>query len=355
MMTSMQKKFSRFILIGSIILFSLAMQPCFGQRSSSTKQHYDRFHVGQTWLDSKGDTINAHGGNIVYYKNTYYWFGEKRDRHHSLGVSVYSSKDLYNWKPEGLALAHSKDTTSDIAFGGIMERPKVVYNKKTKQFVMWFHVEVRGKGYGAAKVGVAVSKHITGPYQFIRSFRPNGNMSRDMTIFVDDNGSAYEIYSSRENYDLRIVRLTDDYLNVTTKDSLLFAKHREAPAIFKYQKKYYLITSGCTGWAPNAAALRVADNLYGPWKLLGNPLKGKDSNISFYGQPTYFFPVPASSGRLRKKSAQSQSPSPRFIYMADRWNPKNLKDSRYQFLPVTLTTQNEMPIEIKWQDSWQLN
>jgi beta-galactosidase len=323
---------------------------------------YNRFTVGQTWLDTKGDTINAHGGNIIENKGTYYWFGEKRDRHHSLGVSVYSSKDLYNWKPEGLALAHSKDTTSDIAFGGIMERPKVVYNSKTKKFVMWFHVEVRGKGYGAAKVGVAVSKKITGPYKFVRSFRPNGNMSRDMTVFVDEDGSAYEIYSSKENYDLRIVQLTPDFLNVTTKDSLLFSNHREAPAVFKYQGKYYLITSGCTGWAPNQASVRVADNLYGPWLLKGNPLKGKDSHISFYGQPAFILPV--------KTNVRSGSGNTRFIYMADRWNPKNLKDSRYQFLPVSLpgavtgdgqqaATDNKnaaasTPIEIVWQDDWQL-
>jgi len=332
-----------------ISLLSLQVYPCFGQGSG--KNRYDRFHVGQIWLDTKGDTINAHGGNIIYYKHTYYWFGEKRDRHHSLGVSVYSSRDLYNWKQEGLALAHSQDTTSDIAFGGIMERPKVIYNPKTKQFVMWFHVEVRGRGYGAAKVGVAVSKRITGPYTFVRSFRPNGNMSRDMTIFVDEDGSAYEIYSSRENYDLRIVQLTGDYLDVTSRDSLLFSNHREAPAIFKHRGKYYLITSGCTGWAPNAAALRVSDNLYGPWKLLGNPLKGKDSHISFYGQPAYIFPLPAISGNKKNNKAQS----PRFIYMADRWNPTNLKDSRYQFLPVTLDTGQPMPIEIKWQDNWQLN
>jgi beta-galactosidase len=280
---------------------------------------------------------------------------------------VYSSKDLYNWKPEGLALAHSKDTTSDIAFGGIMERPKVIYNTGTKNFVMWFHVEVRGKGYGAAKVGVAVSKKITGPYKFVRSFRPNGHMSRDMTIFVDDDGSAYEIYSSRENYDLRIVRLTPDYLNVTAKDSLLFANHREAPAIFKYEGKYYLITSGCTGWAPNKAALRVADNLYGPWILKGNPLKGKDSHISFYGQPAFILPVKANNGNKQGGMAGTDT---RFIYMADRWNPGNLKDSRYQFLPVTLPgaatepgkpteagvkdASGMTPIEIRWQDSWQL-
>ena len=33
----------------------------------------------------------------------------------------------------------------------------------------------------------------------------------------------------------------------------------EAPAVFKHAGKYYLITSGCTGWAPNTARLAVAE------------------------------------------------------------------------------------------------
>jgi beta-galactosidase len=211
---------------------------------------------GALWYDEKGELINAHGGGLLYQDKTYYWFGEKRGRRASEGVNVYSSKDLKNWKFEALALAQEEDATSDITKGCVMERPKVIYNKKTGKYIMWFHLELKGKGYSAARAGVAISDKVTGPYQFVSSFRPNGNMSRDMTLFVDDDGKAYHIYSSRENYDLRIAQLSDDYLTATTKDSLLFSKHREAPAVFRYQNKYYLITSGCTGWAPNRAVAR---------------------------------------------------------------------------------------------------
>lgn len=317
-----------------LLVFVSLLCCSFGFAQKTAQNHFD---VGQTWLDVNGDTINAHGGNILYYHKTYYWFGEKRGAHKSLGVNVYSSKDLYNWKPEGLALAHSEDTTSDIAWGGIMERPKVIYNKKSRNFVMWFHVEVRGKGYDAAKVGVAVSKKITGPYRFIKSFRPNGNMSRDMTLFVDTDDKAYEIYSSRDNYDLRIVQLTEDYQDVTTKDSLLFTNHREAPAVFRYNNKYYMITSGCTGWAPNEAGLRVADSVYGDWKLMGNPMRGAGSETTFGGQSAYVFQLPG-----RENS---------FIYIGDKWNPHNLADSRYQFLPVRFSGDR---VHIDWQDQWRL-
>lgn len=296
------------------------------------------FRPGTIWLDENGEIINAHGGGILFVNGSYYWFGEKRGRRASEGVNVYSSKDLYHWKYEAVALSQSKDSLSDISIGCVMERPKVIYNSGTKKYVMWFHLELKGQGYKAARAGVAISDKITGPYQFIKSFRPNDNMSRDMTLFVDDDGRAYHIYSSRENYDMRIAQLTDDYTSVTAKDKMIFVEHREAPAIFKYNKKYYLVTSGCTGWAPNKASIHVADSLFGEWKNAGNPLHGNGADSTYGGQSTFILPVQG------KKRA--------FVFMADRWNPKDLKDSRYLWLPVQF--KNGEPY-IRWMDQWNLN
>jgi hypothetical protein len=122
--------------------------------------------------------INAHGGGMLYQKGTYYWFGEHKiaggaGNRAMVGVHCYSSKDLYNWKDEGIALAVSTDSTNDIAKGCILERPKVIYNKKTKKYVMWFHLELKGQGYKAARTGVAIADKVTGPYTFIKSYRPN--------------------------------------------------------------------------------------------------------------------------------------------------------------------------------------
>jgi beta-galactosidase len=320
-----------------INLGSFPENPNYHIKSDSVK-HYSSFMPGEVWFDTEGKTINAHGGGILYYHKTYYWFGETRSKSASQGVSVYSSKDLYNWKNEGLALEHGADSSSDITTGSIIERPKVIYNETTKQFVMWFHLELKGKGYSAARAGVAVSKTPAGPYKFLKSFRPNGNMSRDMTLYVDDKGTAYQIYSSRENYDMRIVELTPDDLSPTIKDSLISSDHREAPAIFHHDNKYYLVTSACTGWAPNQAILYVSKSLFGNWHDTGNPMAGKDANITFYAQSAFIFPVPG------KKDA--------FIFMADKWNPKDLKDSRYIWLPVQF--KNGKPY-IEWKDEWNLS
>lgn len=111
------------------------------------------FHPRQLWFDTEGRVINAHGGGMLYYNGRYWWYGEHKGEHSNsawVGVTCYSSSDLYNWKNEGVALSVSNDTTSAIAAGCILERPKVIYNEQTKKFVMYFHLELRGKGYGAA-------------------------------------------------------------------------------------------------------------------------------------------------------------------------------------------------------------
>lgn len=295
------------------------------------------FRSDSLWYDTNGELVNAHGGGMLYQDNTWYWYGEKRGRSQSEGVNVYSSKDMYNWKYEGIALSPSTDSTSDIAKGCLMERPKVIYNEKTKQYVMWVHLELRGKGYAAARAAVAVSNTPAGPYKFLKSFRPNGNMSRDMNLFVDDDGAAYHIYSSDENMDLRIARLTDDYLSSTTQDSILFRRQREAPALFKKDGVYYLITSGCTGWAPNQASLHMSNSLFGPWIMVGDPMTGPGANKTFGGQSTYVLPVPG------KKDA--------FIYIGDRWNPRDLKDSRYHWLPIQIKDNS---VKIEWVNNWDL-
>jgi len=92
------------------------------------------FHPGQLWPDNKGVNINAHGGGMLYQKGTYYWFGEHKMAGNvaMVGLHCYSSKDLYNWKDEGISLAVSQDSTRDIAKGCVLERPNVIYNKKQK-------------------------------------------------------------------------------------------------------------------------------------------------------------------------------------------------------------------------------
>lgn len=345
------------------------------------------FHPRQLWFDTEGRIINAHGGGMLYHDGRYWWYGEHKGEHSNsawVGVTCYSSTDLYNWKNEGVALSVSADTTSAIAAGCILERPKVIYNERTHKFVMYFHLELRGKGYGAAECGVAVSSTPTGPFQMVRHGRvnpgkypegftkeqrkskekpedyrwwsdewykamdnglfvrrdlKNGQMSRDMTLFVDDDGKAYHIYSSEDNLTLQIAELSDDYLQHTGRYwRLAPAGHNEAPTLFKHKGQYYLITSGCTGWAPNAARLFTADHIYGPWTQHPNPCQGQEADKTFQGQGTFIFQV---QGRDE------------YIFMADNWRPDNPIDGRYIWLPIKWSADG-LPT-LTFEKEWKLD
>ena len=346
---------------------------------------FAQFTPGEIWPDNNGKHINAHGGGILYQNGTYYWYGEIKGTNSTaeVGVSVYSSKDLYHWKNEGIALQVSQDPASEITKGCVIERPKVIYNKKTKKYVMWFHLELKGQGYNAARTALAVSSSPTGPFEYQKSLRPNagiwpqnfreewkkpvpgedtlkwwtpdwykavreglfvrrdfkgGQMARDMTLYVDDDGTAYHIYSAEDNLTLNIAELSTDYQSFTGKYiTLAPAGHNEAPAIFKQDGWYYLITSGCTGWDPNAARSFRARSVLGPWEQLKNPCVGEGAELTFHSQSTYILPVAG------KKNA--------FIFMADRWKPKNHIDGRYIWLPVKVV--NGQPV-IEWKDKWDL-
>lgn len=367
------------ITIAALILFSAC------STKSVTNKH---FTPGEIWLDNNNIHINAHGGGILFENGLYYWFGEHKTEGENgnlanVGVHCYSSTDLYNWTDEGIALAVMPSSSgSDIEEGCILERPKVIKNKKTGKYIMWFHLEPKGKGYKGALSGVAISDNATGPYIYIKAVRPNashypfnaldihkldspalnlsfdggslpgnvdtlnilgrdmkeGQMARDMTLFVDDDGKAYHIYSSEENSTLHIAELSDDYLSHTGKYGRFFSGHfMEAPAMFKHKGKYYLMMSGCTGWNPNQARSAVSDNIFGEWKELGDPCIGDTTQTTFHSQSTYILPV---QGKLNT-----------YIYMGDRWNPENAIDGRYIWLPITFDGDR---FTIRWNDKWKI-
>lgn len=331
------------------IAFILICLYCFTGTIFAQKSNF--IESGIPMKDTNGELINAHGGGILYYNKTYYWYGEIKKgetwlvpnsnwenyRVNAGGVSCYSSKDLINWKFENIVLAaETNDSTHDLHTSKVIERPKVLYNKKTKKFVMWMHID--SQDYSYARSGVAISDTPTGSFKYLNSVRPNGNMARDMTLFQDEDGKAYHFYSSEHNATMYITLLSDDYLSHTQSEKrILINQSREAPAVFKYNGKYYLISSGCTGWSPNAASYAVADNIMDDWTMHDNPCLGPDAKNTYHAQSTFVLPL------YGKKSNA-------FLFMADKWNKKDLKNSHYVWLPLIMNTLG-IP-EIQWHEKW---
>jgi beta-galactosidase len=304
------------------------------------------FRPGEVWNDTDGNPIQAHGGGVLFVDGTYYWYGENKSaptqqaqyaRTEVIGVSCYSSRDLVNWKYEGIVLgAVDDDSEHDLHTSKIVERPKVIFNEQTGKYVMWMHID--SADYSYARAGVAVSDSPTGTFRYMGSIRPCGFESRDITLFKDDDGRAYLIFSSEWNKNTTIALLDDEYLNPTGEYTKVFIdQSREAPTIFKANGMYYMVTSGCTGWEPNEARYATAPAVLAEWTDQGSPCVGIDANKTFYAQSTFAFSI-------GNKGEQ-------FVFMADRWNSHNLSDSRYVWLPIHFEGNR---LIIPWADVWQI-
>jgi Ricin-type beta-trefoil lectin domain/Glycosyl hydrolases family 43 len=279
--------------------------------------------------DTAGNLVQAHGGGILRVGDDYYWFGESRNADSSFrAVTVYRSRDLATWEFRGNALTSS--SAPELASANI-ERPKVMYNRATGQFVMWMHKET-ATDYGQARAAVAVSSTVDGAYSYRGSFRPlNQYMSRDLTVFVDDDGAGYLVSAANENYDLNVYRLTADYTNVQALVRSWPGDHREAPALFKRNGVYFMLTSGATGWNPNQQKYSASTSLTGGWSGWQNVGDG-----TAYGSQTAFvLPVQGST-------------TTSYLYLGDRWGPGfggSYADSQYVWLPLRFPTSTTLAMD----------
>jgi hypothetical protein len=102
-------------------------------------------------------------------------------------VNCYSSPNLVDWTYVGALV--SRGTSGDLGPNRVVERPKVMYNSRTRKFVLYMHID--SSNYKEAKVGVATSDTVCGKYIYHRSFQPLGKQSRDMGVFQDPDGTGY--------------------------------------------------------------------------------------------------------------------------------------------------------------------
>ena len=334
------------------------------------------------WTDRDGVMINAHGGALMKEGDVWYWYGEhktpgKEGNKAWVGVGCYSSRDLLNWTNEGVAFkvataeeAQADPKLADVEAGCILERPKVVKAQDGSRFVMYFHLEPKGRGYGGAMTGIAEAKTPTGPFALVWTGRPNagvkpvngreddplvarspwggrskqwrtflagGQMSRDMTLYADPaSGIVYHIFASEDNSCLHLAELRPDGLGYTGKWARLTpGEWTEAPAVVRHGDWYYLIGSGCTGWRPNAARYYRAKSVWGPWERMGNPCRGGEKpEITWGGQSTGIFEANGTA-----------------FAMFDVWRPSNAIDGRYVWVPIVFSGCGELTLD--WRETFK--
>jgi hypothetical protein len=290
---------------------------------------------GTAWKDTAGNPIQAHGGGLIKVAGTYYWFGEdktgeSKGKSPFLNVPCYSSTDLAHWT--FVANVLTRQPSGELGPNRIIERPKVIYNASTRQYVMWMHVDT--PPHDATRVGVATSPTVCGPYSYRGSVQPLGKKSLDIGLYVDDDASAYLLSESRTD-GLRMYKLSADYLKVASLVTVL--DDFESPALFKQNGRYYLLGSHKTGWNLNDNAYTTSTSLSKGWaKWKGFAPAGSKT---FQSQTTFVLPVVGSQGTT-------------FVFMGDRWKPDSLGTSPYVWLPLAV---NGTTVSLAWHDHWSID
>lgn len=343
-------------------------------------------HPGQPWLDTAGNRIQAHGGALFYEDGVYTWYGENKEKTDgqngiwTWGIRAYQSRDLLNWTDRGLIIPPvTDDPASNLAPQKHVDRPHILKNPVTGQYVCWLKLSGR-----EACFVLLTADNLLGPYTVVKpDFRPLGKAVGDFDLLRLPDGRAY-LYFDGDHSGIFCTALTADYLDVTGPVTEQYAGlyapfTREGVAVFPCAGRYYMLTSGMTGYIPNRSDAAVADSPLGPFVPVGNPHVADDTDASFNSQISQVFELPGQPGR--------------FIALADRWVPgyhvdarradlftraiaAHFEPDRYRVAPeelaelqkspmlasantsiadyvwLPLTVEDDRP-RIRWQDAWR--
>jgi hypothetical protein len=282
-----------------------------------TGPHRTSIIPGQPWLDTSGRRIHAHGGSILQVDETFYWYGENKERSTPgsgvwhWGVRCYSSTDLYNWADRGLIIPpNTEDETSPLHPAMCMDRPHIVRHPGSGQFVCW----VKVMSPTGQRSSVLVADDILGPYTTVRAdLKPLGMNAGDFDLVIDPTDGKGYYYFERVHSELICADLTQDFTDVTGYYSTHFPLLqppfvREAPAYFNRKGVHYLVTSGTTGYYPNPSQVATAPSYHGPWSVRNDPHPADPSRSSFQSQVSSVFKHPHKEDL--------------YIALADRWLPR---------------------------------
>ncbi|MFC4138562.1 MULTISPECIES: family 43 glycosylhydrolase [unclassified Microbacterium] len=283
---------------------------------------------GSVFLDDRGRIAQLHGIGLARVADRWYAWGEDKASGGTFtAVACYSSADLVSWRYEGDALTAGE---GEIAADRVIERPKVM-QRPDGTWLMLLHVD--SEDYSFASVGYAVAADPAGPFRYVHSERPLGNISRDIGVYQED-GVGYLLSEDREN-GLHIYRLRPDYLGVEEVVATLTQQNNpaigyESPTLVRHDGLYYLFGSDLTGWSTNDNMFTTAESLEGPWTPW-RPFAPVGS-ATFDSQVSVVVPVGAGH-----------------LYVGDRWQRDALAESPAVWLPITLRNGTA---ELEWLDAW---
>ncbi|MFD0671117.1 family 43 glycosylhydrolase [Cohnella sp. GCM10027633] len=314
------RKIKLFLMISAMLLASIQgayLSPKPAYAASSLIQN-DVF-----WKDTSNNNIYSQGGGILKVGNTYYWYGVKyngavtyannptsKNSDTSFNaITIYSSTDLSTWTFRGNAVvAGAAGTTFEPA--SWVGRLGAVYNANTGKYV------IIGQYGGPAGAGVIflTSTSPTGPftYSHLESNIPNvvTATTGDQSVFVDDNGKAYLIFSNsngRTHLYVAPIRASDSlHIEPATEVYTSTNGGREGNVMFKHNGYYYMVSSDLHGWNASHTYFIKSTNIMGPYSS-ESVMSGTNSDFSHVTQTGLAVTVTGSSGSF-------------VVFGGDRWS-----------------------------------
>ncbi|KAJ5738024.1 hypothetical protein N7493_001179 [Penicillium malachiteum] len=268
--------FSRIALLSVGLLSQLAL----GTTTQFSNEQRFMFDVDGNFIDAYGSKINY--GKYYLYGNSWSIKGSA-----AYGIKSYSSMDLVNWNYEGFLF---DPTTTDACSGsGGCGRPHIIYNTKTKKYILWANSD----GYV-----VATSDNPATGYKFLGSqptLDPVVAKLNPADFAVElINNEGYIVYSGLNFTDasagslwpqisqsLYIGHLTSDLENTTTvaydvksEANDLVDNQAESPDLIYRNGIWYVFASNTCGYCSGTLAIVYrSPSIQGPWErqiLSGN-------------------------------------------------------------------------------------
>ena len=337
---------------------------------------------GQVYLDENGKRIEAHGGYIFIDGDTFYWYGENKektlgkDKMWTYGIRYYSSKDFYNWKDEGFLIEPSDDKKNVMFYERRIDRPHIIRNK-AGEYVCWI------KYNDSASFAIFKAKEFKGPYTLVdEKYQAYGKKCGDFDFNYDDNGDIY-LFVETDHVDLISAKLNDEGTCCVGEPTYHYKGirppfTREGVTCFKRNGKYYLLTSGMSGYVPNPSEVAIADQVQGPYRILGDPHVDEPNVSSYNSQLSCIFKYPGKDlyisiadrwvpefvvdaevhDKLTRAIASSYNKNYKATLKEKLWMMRsplmgkaNTSISNYVILPVEF--EGDMPV-IHWHDEWQV-
>lgn len=278
-----------FVVSTSAVVKAIAYDQGLSTPASRTTASYfiipSALYSHQLRYDDRNYYMNVFEGHIMFDPVSGYWFnyGSNTDASTgaTLGLNIYRSADLRNWKYMGnicgLALGSQL-----ISNDNVIVRPQPFYCPATGKYVIWLDEDAHESD--GMEVWTSSAPDGSQPWTLFTVYdnaNPTadgytlGGFTGDIGSFVDPStGNAYLVYNYGSNSETAFSQLDPaNFTNTLGTNKATYADTREGHGICYHNGKYFWVNSGETGANYNVNEYGSSSAPIGPWSSLSNPFQ----------------------------------------------------------------------------------